>query len=63
LTDRAREVLDEKCPAEGIIFPKFVWRYPLRTAALTAGLERDRASKVKPYGFRHSVATELTERS
>ena len=32
-------------------------------AALAAGLEPDRASKVKPYDFRHSVATELTERS
>jgi hypothetical protein len=63
LTARAREVLDELCPAEGIIFPKFAWRYPLRTAALAAGLEPDRASQVKPYDFRHSVATELTERS
>ena len=56
-------MLDELCPAEGIIFPKFAWRYPLRTAALAAGLEPDRASQVKPYDFRHSVATELTERS
>ena len=48
---------------EGIIFPKFAWRYPLRAAALAAGLEPDRASQVKPYDFRHSVATELTERS
>ena len=63
LTARAREVLDELCPAEGTIFPKFAWRYPLRTAALAAGLEPDRASQVKPYDFRHSVATELTERS
>ena len=63
LTVRAREVLDEMCPAEGTIFPKFAWRYPLRTAALAAGLEPDRASQVKPYDFRHSVATELTERS
>jgi len=63
LTARARQVLDEVCPAEGIIFPKFAWRYPLRTAARAAGLEADRASKVKPYDFRHSVATELTERS
>lgn len=63
LTARAREVLDELCPAEGIIFPKFTWRHPLRTAALAAGLEPDRASQVKPYDFRHSVATELAERS
>ncbi len=63
LTARAREVLDAACPAEGILFPKFAWRYPLRTAALAAGLEPDRASNVKPYDFRHSVATELTERS
>ncbi|MBW2159250.1 MAG: tyrosine-type recombinase/integrase [Deltaproteobacteria bacterium] len=63
LSARAREVLDEMCPAEGIIFPKFAWRYPLRTAALAGGLEPDRASKVKPYDFRHSVAIELTERS
>jgi len=63
LSARACEVLDEVCPAEGIIFPKFAWRYPLRTAALAAGLESDRASQVKPYDFRHSVATELTERS
>ncbi len=48
---------------KGIIFPKFAWRHPLRTAALAAGLEPDRASQVKPYDFRHSVATELTERS
>jgi integrase/recombinase XerC len=63
LTVRAREVLDEICLDEGLIFPKFAWRYPLREAARTAGLEPDRASKVKPYDFRHSVATELTERS
>jgi integrase len=63
LTARAREALDEVCPNEGLIFPKFAWRYPLREAARTAGLEPDRASKVKPYDFRHSVATELTERS
>jgi integrase/recombinase XerC len=63
LTVRAREVLDEVCPDDGLIFPKFAWRYPLREAARTAGLEPDRASKVKPYDFRHSVATELTERS
>jgi hypothetical protein len=42
---------------------KFAWRYPLREAGRTAGLEADRASKIKPYDFRHSVATELTERS
>ena len=63
LSGRAREVLDEVCPDEGILFPKFAWRYPLRTAALAAGLDPDRASQVKPYDFRHSVATELTERS
>jgi hypothetical protein len=56
-------VLDEVCPDEGILFPKFAWRYPLRTAALAAGLDPDRASNIKPYDFRHSVATELTERS
>ena len=63
MTVRAREVLDEICPNEGLIFPKFAWRHPLRAAARAAGLEPDRASKVKPYDFRHSVATELTERS
>jgi len=63
LSERAREVLDEVCPDEGILFPKFAWRYPLRTAALAAGLDPDRASNIKPYDFRHSVATELTERS
>jgi integrase len=63
LSERAREVLDKVCPNEGILFPKFAWRYPLRTAALAAGLEPDRASKLSPYDFRHSVATELTERS
>ena len=63
LSERAREVLDEVCPDEGILFPKFAWRYPLRTAARAAGLDPDRASQVKPYDFRHSVATELTERS
>ena len=26
LTVRAREVLDEVCPNEGLIFPKFAWR-------------------------------------
>ena len=50
-------------PDEGILFPKFAWRYPLRTAALAAGLDPDRASKLSPYDFRHGVATELTERS
>ena len=59
LTAHAREV----CPDDGLIFPKFARRYPLREAARTAGLEPDRASKVKPYDFRHSIATELTERS
>ena len=63
LTTRAREVLDEVCPTEGLIFPRFAWRHPLRAAARAAGLEPDRASRVKPYDFRHSVATELTERS
>ena len=63
LTARAREALDSVCPGKGIIFPKFAWRRPLRMAALVAGLEPDRASNVKPYDFRHSVATELTERS
>ena len=63
LTARARQVLDEVCPDDGLIFPKFAWRYPLREAARTAGLEADRASNIKPYDFRHSVATELTERS
>jgi integrase len=48
LTARAREALDEVCPNEGLIFPKFAWRYPLREAARTAGLEPDRASEVKP---------------
>jgi len=63
VTARTRQVLDEVCADDGLIFPKFAWRYPLRAAARTAGLEPDRASKVKPYDFRHSVATELTERS
>jgi integrase len=63
LTTRAREVLDEVCPTEGLIFSRFAWRHPLRAAARAAGLEPDRASRVKPYDFRHSVATELTERS
>ena len=63
LSECAREVLNEVCPDEGILFPKFAWRYPLHTAALAAGLEPDCASQVKPYDFRHSVATELTERS
>jgi len=48
LSERAREVLDEVCPDEGILFPKFAWRYPLRTAALAAGLDPDRASNDKP---------------
>ena len=52
---RTREVLDEWCPAEGIVFPKFAWRYPFRTAALAAGLEPDRASQVKPYDLRTAL--------
>ncbi|MEM9728413.1 MAG: tyrosine-type recombinase/integrase [Myxococcota bacterium] len=36
---------------------------PLYEASRTAGLEPDRAFELKPYDFRHSVATELTERS
>ena len=63
LSERAREVLDEVRPNEGILFPKFAWRYPLRTAALAAGLEQVRASKLSPYDFRRSVATEITEPS
>jgi len=54
LTARAREVLDELCPAEGIIFPKFAWRYPLRTAALSAhsAPELRRKPYLSTFGFR-----------
>jgi len=45
------------------VFPKFDGRHTLRKAALAAGLDPERASKVSAYDLRHSLATELTERS
>ncbi len=63
LSDRARAALDSACPKAGTIFPKFDGRHTLRKAALAAGLEADRASKFSAYDLRHSLATELTERS
>ena len=63
LSDRARAALDSACPKRGTIFPKFDGRHTLRKAALTAGLDPERASKVSAYDLRHSLATELTERS
>jgi len=63
LSDRARSALDSACPDRGAIFPKFDGRHTLRKAALTAGLDPERASKVSAYDLRHSLATELTERS
>ena len=56
----------DQAPSSGFELPTtigFAWRHPLRAAARAAGLEPDRASEVKPCDFRHSVATELTERS
>ena len=63
LSARARAALDSACPDQGTIFPKFDGRHTLRKAALAAGLEPERASKVSAYDLRHSLATELTERS
>ena len=63
LSDRARSALDSACPERGTIFPKFDGRHTLRKAALAAGLDPERASKVSAYDLRHSLATELTERS
>jgi len=63
LSDRARSALDSACPDRGTIFPKFDGRHTLRKAALAAGLDPERASKVSAYDLRHSLATELTERS
>jgi integrase len=63
LSARARAALDSACPDQGAIFPKFDGRHTLRKAALTAGLDPERASKVSAYDLRHSLATELTERS
>jgi integrase len=53
----------DSCPDQGTIFPKFDGRHTLRKAALAAGLEPERAYKVSAYDLRHSLATELTERS
>jgi integrase len=63
LSDRARTALDSACPKGGTIFPKFDGRHTLRKAALAAGLNPERASKFSAYDLRHSLATELTERS
>ena len=63
LSDRARAALDSACPKGGTIFPKFDGRHTLRKAALAAGLNPERASKFSAYDLRHSLATELTERS
>ena len=63
LSDRARAALDSACPEQGTIFPKFDGRHTLRKAALAAGLDAERASKFSAYDLRHSLATELTERS
>ena len=63
LSARARAALDSACPDEGLIFPQFDGRYTFRKAAVAAGLDKERASKVSPYDLRHSLATELTERS
>ena len=63
LSDRARAALDSACPEEGSIFPKFDGRHTLRKAALAASIDPERASKVSAYDLRHSLATELTERS
>jgi len=63
LSDRARAALDSACPKAGTIFPKFDGRHTLRKAALAAGIDPARASKVSAYDLRHSLATELTERS
>ncbi len=60
LSDRARSALDSACPERGTIFPKFDGRHTLRKAALAAGLDPERASKVSAYDLRHSLATELT---
>jgi len=63
LSARARAALDSACPENGVIFPKFDGRHTLRKAALAAGLDPERASKFSAYDLRHSLATELTERS
>jgi hypothetical protein len=63
LSARARAALDSACPEQGTIFPKFDGRHTLRKAALAAGIDPERASKVSAYDLRHSLATELTERS
>ena len=63
LSARARAALDSACPDHGVIFPKFDGRHTLRKAALASGLDPERASKVSAYDLRHSLATELTERS
>lgn len=59
LTARAREVLEGLCPAEGIIFPKFAWRHPLRAAALAAGLEIESSFEVPVIGDRANPPTSL----
>jgi integrase len=63
LSDRARAALDSACPDRGTIFPKFDGRHTLRKAALAAGLDSERASRVGAYDLRHNLATALTERS
>ena len=63
LSARARAALDSACPDQGAIFPKFDGRHTLRKAAVAAGLEPERANEVSAYDLRHSLATELTERS
>ncbi len=63
LTPEEMDAIVAQLPERCAIFPKFDGRHTLRKAALAAGLEPERASKVSAYDLRHSLATELTERS
>ena len=59
LTQRARDALDKVCPGEGLIFGKHDYRGLLRKAALAAGIDAKRSSRITPYDYRHSRLTDL----
>lgn len=66
LTGRARDALDRSAPDVGPIFGKVdshaAARY-LRIAAEAAGIDAEKAARIKPYDLRHGRGTQLVEDS
>ena len=59
LSDGARAALDAACPVKGLIFGSHDCRLALRKAAVEAGIDNHRASKISEYDLRHSRLTDL----